>query len=733
MKNQGPGKLVLLLLLMVPVLPRAQIELEVLTNPEDVRIHRIGPEEGLTTKNIFDLHIDSYGFLWFTSDYGLGYYDGYRVRSFISREGDSTSLSDDFVYTIYEDGNGDLWVSTRRGLSRFDRGRECFRTYYPDPQDLNSPANNIYFVKEDSKGVFWVFTDAGIITFNREREAFARFEQDIYLYNPKPELLPHWADVMFAEDSSGHVWLSGILPSDGIYKYDRGKEKFRLYRYAEGHEYPQSVIGTFSVTVDRLGSVWVSSYGAGIFRLVDEESGRFKQYIHRSNDPSSIHSNRLEHVFLDPSGNLWISGVSGFSRYNEESDDFTAYYVPLAQEMKQAAHPAPENILLRFSADTRGRLWCTSWEGIYCFDPAEGKIKHLMHDPVYPYKVFYGDRAFPTIVATPAHRNDIVDLIVDDKGLIWVSVLSEGIYKIDEYDKPFRHHHPQQNISSIYEDKNGLLWLGTAKEGLLLLDPLRNDKSFLYRAGPARSSDGAVISSNAIQLIYQDRKENLWIGTGHGLNRVGFFSPMDLDHKPVLSFDKYINDTLMYRFRGHEIFDIQHDREGRLWVATDQGINLLVEGKDRFTQVLRDPEDLLQNEYSFDCSIVELFEDREGYMWIGTTNCGLFRYNLNDSSLAGYQNIPGDTSTISDNNIRQITQDPWGRLWIGTSKGLNRFNAQTAGFRFFGPEEGFQGEMIQGMVCDDRGNLWISHNQGISKLFLSGNEAFLDPPHFLSL
>ncbi|NOR34144.1 MAG: hypothetical protein GQ579_05640, partial [Bacteroidales bacterium] len=148
------------------------------------------------------------------------------------------------------------------------------------------------------------------------------------------------------------------------------------------------------------------------------------------------------------------------------------------------------------------------------------------------------------------------------------------------------------------------------------------------------------------------------------------------------------------------------------------------------THILRDPVDFLQNEYSFDCSIVELFEDQDGYLWIGTSNCGLFRYNVKDSSLVSYQNIPGDNTSISDNNIRQIVEDPWGRLWIGTSKGLNSFNRQKGYFSFFGEAEEFHGEMLQGLVCDDHGNLWISHNRGISKLSLARDDAWLEKPNF---
>ena len=724
MNNQGICKLVISLLSLVPVVLHAQIELEVITNPEDVRIHHIGPEDGLTTENIYDLHIDSYGFLWFSSDYGLGYYDGYSVRTFVNKENDDTSLPDDFVYTIYEDKAGNIWASTRRGLSRFDRGKEGFQTYYPDPQNLNSPDNNIYFVEEDSKGIFWVFSDAGLLTFNKDDKQFVRFNRNpIYLYNPKPQLLPHWADVMFAEDANANVWLSGILPSNGVYKYDREKDAFTLYQYAAGLKYHQSIIGTFSVTLDDHGSIWVSSFGAGLYKLIDETNAEFKQYLSEPDDPSSILSNRLEHIFLDPSGDLWISGLSGFSRYHFDSDDFTAYHVPLNAEA--------ENIFLRFSADHKGRLWCTSWEGFYCFDPNSNLIKHYLYDPVYPYKVYYEDRAFPMTAATPAHANDIIDLVIDDRGNTWVSVLSEGIYKIDEYDKSFRHYSGQHDISSIYHDKDGPLWLGTAKKGLSLSDPIRSEKYYTYQAGPSKSLDKSIISSNAIRKIYKDKQNNLWIGTGHGLNKIGASGRSDLDRKPAISFHKYFYEHPdLESFQGNEVVDILEDSMGNLWIATDLGLSLLDRETDHFSQILRDPEDLLQNEYSFDCSIVELFGDQEGYLWIGTTNCGLFRYSIDDNSLIGYQNIPGDKTTLSDNNIRQITEDPWGRLWIGTSEGLNLHDRQTGSFRFFGAKEDFHGEMLQGLVCDDHGNLWISHNQGISKLSLTRDDAWLDKPLF---
>jgi ligand-binding sensor domain-containing protein/signal transduction histidine kinase len=713
MNNQGICKLVLSLLYLVPVILHAQIELEVITNPEDVRIHHIGPEEGLTTENIYDLHVDSYGFLWFTSDYGLGYYDGYDVRTFVNKNDDPASLPDDFVHTIYEDKSRVIWVSTRRGLSRYNRGKENFRTFYPDPQNLNSPDNIIYFIKEDSKGLFWVFTDAGMFAFDRSSAQFTSYQKDgIYMYNPKPQLLAHWSDVMFAEDSNANLWITGILPVNGLYKYDRENDEFILFRYADGHELERSILGSFSVAVDDSGTVWVSSYGAGLFRLVDESKALFKQYRYHPGDPCGILNNNLEHVYIDHTGKLWISGWSGFSRYHYDSDNFTTFHVPDTES---------ENIFLKFSGDRSGHIWCTSWKGFYRFDPDTEIIRHFLFNPKYPYETYYDDGFSMLIASSP---NDIVDLVTDFNENTWIATYSGGIYKIDHYDKPFRHHFRQldnlntpgeNDISCIHQSEGGMLWLGTFDQGLYLAEP---NGTMLYHKR---------ISSNAVHKIYEDKQGNLWIGTGYGLNRT---RPSGKTYDgEMLSFKVYLHDRNdPGTISNDDIVDILEDSKGNLWIATDGGLDILDRKSDRFSQILRDPEDLLKNEYSFDCSIAELFEDRDGDLWIGTTNCGLFKYSVEDSSLRIYQNIPGDTLTISDNNIRQITEDPWGRLWIGTSKGLNLFDRYRACFRFIGAEEDFPGEMIQGLVCDDHGNLWISHNQGISKLSLAKDDAWLDKP-----
>ncbi|HEC42133.1 MAG TPA: hypothetical protein ENI20_04820 [Bacteroides sp.] len=76
-------------------------------------------------------------------------------------------------------------------------------------------------------------------------------------------------------------------------------------------------------------------------------------------------------------------------------------------------------------------------------------------------------------------------------------------------------------------------------------------------------------------------------------------------------------------------------------------------------------------------AIICLFQDSEGFIWIGTQN-GLNKYD--GYKFENYYNDPGDSNTISKSWIFDITEDQNGDLWIGTKGGLNRFDKKTGRF-----------------------------------------------------
>jgi|GEM_PF-700254 len=130
---------------------------------------------------------------------------------------------------------------------------------------------------------------------------------------------------------------------------------------------------------------------------------------------------------------------------------------------------------------------------------------------------------------------------------------------------------------------------------------------------------------------------------------------------------------------------------------------------DRIT----DAQGLSQN------SIFAIAQDRQGYIWLGTED-GLNRYDGYD--FLTFLPHPSDSQSVSDNHITCILEDSQGFIWIGTfNNGLNRFDTQTGLFKRFLPagkeEDGISHCYIRALAEDKDGNIWIAaYGGGINKL-----------------
>src|SRR3989337_1939364 len=72
-------------------------------------------ENGLSQNTAHAILEDSYGYLWFATEDGLNKYDGYKFNIYKYNSLDSTSISDNFIWTIYEDREGTVWIGTNSG------------------------------------------------------------------------------------------------------------------------------------------------------------------------------------------------------------------------------------------------------------------------------------------------------------------------------------------------------------------------------------------------------------------------------------------------------------------------------------------------------------------------------------------------------------------------------------------------------------------------------------------
>jgi signal transduction histidine kinase/ligand-binding sensor domain-containing protein/DNA-binding response OmpR family regulator len=120
-------------------------------------------------------------------------------------------------------------------------------------------------------------------------------------------------------------------------------------------------------------------------------------------------------------------------------------------------------------------------------------------------------------------------------------------------------------------------------------------------------------------------------------------------------------------------------------------------------------------------TILEIFQDKEGFLWFGTID-GLNKYNGYEFEV--YRSVLNDPTSISNNRINAIDQDSKGNLWVGTNNGLNLFNKNNNSFIHINLSNKISllnnyKQIINDLLYDDINNtLWVATNSGVVKIVL---------------
>ncbi len=209
--------------------------------------------------------------------------------------GPGSGLGDDFVWNIYEDGQGNIWAGTGdAGARRFDGSRW---TAYTTSQGMLS--NSVYSVCQDADGDMWFGTGGGLNFLIGGQVYYHEYFLDI----------PITALFM---DSRDRMWMGTY--GDGIYVYlDCSYYHPAYFTENEGYNYINSI------TEDTGGRIWFATEAAAIyfdgqdFYIVDTTAG--------------LYSNDITFIMEDSWGDIWFCGFYGRFLTRYDGLDFEKIYL----------------------------------------------------------------------------------------------------------------------------------------------------------------------------------------------------------------------------------------------------------------------------------------------------------------------------------------------------------------------------------------------------------------------
>lgn len=228
-----------------------------------------------------------------------------RFIHFKHDPGNLNSLSNDYVWTVYVDRSGILWLGTNDGLNRFDPGAQIFTHYKHEKNNPNSLINNIVrAIYEDKTGNLWLGTYGGLSMLSPATQEFKNYSHR----KDDPGSLSSSAVMSIFESDSGALWLGTL--GGGLNKLDIRQEKFTHYLESDG--LPNTFVHT--ILGDGGGNLWLATNkGLSRFSEAMPNGEKFRNFdVH-----DGLQSNEFNvgSAFRSRNGELFFGGINGFNSF----------------------------------------------------------------------------------------------------------------------------------------------------------------------------------------------------------------------------------------------------------------------------------------------------------------------------------------------------------------------------------------------------------------------------------
>lgn len=590
---------------------------------------KVDYQQGLSNSAVLCLFQDNVGLMWFGTYDGVNCWDGKTMEVFRSDFSESKTLSNNVIHSISQADSSCLWISTHLGVNRFSqKTRQVVGNY-----DFSGD----YYVHSNNRGNTWILAGDGIYYYNTKHQSFIRAQTSALP-------MDNMEQRAFVTDD-GVLWLfplhTGQIQNYSLNAFDADSLSVKL-----------------SVSTNKFHSKAIEDifYQNGIFCFIDCDKDLYMYDISRKSK-------------------IYIRNLSSLVQKYGVIKGIVPFY---------------EDIVIGFRAN-----------GLIRLRTSKKYEEEVVNRNIRIYGIYREPR----------------------QGLLWIASDGQGAVM---YAKKYSiatnlmlnrmSANLSRQVRSVMTDKYGGLWFGTKGDGLLHV-PDYHQTTGNTPLGATVYSPGKkqVVSSyikwnqefHAYKLVQSRYMDGFWIGAGD----------------PGLFYYSFRDDAVHpveYSSGGQpaiEIHDIYEESDSVLYAVT-AGVGfykMMLEKKAGQISIRQQKRYRFFHEQQEITMFYPMLAEGDSILWLGSREKGLVRF---DKRTEEYQVISlKEMLRKSVDDILSLYRTQDGKMYVGTTSGLVclTFHEKKIEAAYIGREQGLLNDMIHGVLEDGNGFLWLGTNRGLIK------------------
>lgn len=557
-------------------------------------IRHIGYAEGLSSQRVFSIVEDSHGAMWIATKTGIDRYNGHIIKSY--------TLPGNFYYgdlagrklgLLYHEKYG-LWAYDHTGrVYHYSIENDCFEQYLYLGEFITGEIilNKLYL---DHEGTFWFGLNKGLYKNDADNRVIPVVQQkyvnDIVvvektlfigtstgvlqlsysnLDKPRQLLGGHDVQTLFCDTTKKELWIGTF--NSGLLVMNLNTNTLLPLK----EQSPSFLNPVRAITNYDSHTLLIGIDGGGVY-VVDRELKRAHLLMNTEDSTDTfLRGNGIYAVTRDQQGNIWIGSYTG----GVSIAILLKYPITTLTHERGNPQSLANNNVNDIEENANGEWWFATDLGISIWNISSRQWNHCLKGAV------------------------AVTLCKAEKGSVWVGTYGDGVYLLDAQGHVIQHLSKQQgglttnHIFSIKQDRDGDLWIGGLDGSLLMMKKGGKGKQLydikwiqsievvdrdhvavatvngfclvnkrtgkIRRYATAQEYHKQNTSAYIVAMLFND-DNTVWLGTeGGGLNLY------DMQTRQLKTF------TTSEGLPSNDVYSLQRDPKGRLWVSTGKGLALI--------------------------------------------------------------------------------------------------------------------------------------------------------------